>query len=107
VSSAQTQADSIAATGHADAERELATLCADVDRVQKRRDSLVAQLGALKDIVAGFGDEPLLAAQKKPELAEVSDAGRSSGAPVETGDSQHRTRQGAVSGRVVESPLSS
>jgi hypothetical protein len=27
-----------------------------VDRVQTRRDSIVAQLGALRDVVAGFAD---------------------------------------------------
>jgi uncharacterized protein involved in exopolysaccharide biosynthesis len=57
VSSAQTQAASFTASGEAEAERALATLKAEVDRYQKRRDAIVAQLGALRDVVAGFGDD--------------------------------------------------
>ena len=37
--------------------RELATLKAEVDRYTKRRDSVVAQLGSLRDVIAGFGDD--------------------------------------------------
>jgi hypothetical protein len=57
VSSAQTQAASFVAAGQAEAERDLAVLRAEVDRYQKRRDSIVAQLGALRDVISGFGDE--------------------------------------------------
>ena len=45
------------AAGEAEAERQLATLKAEVDRYQKRRDSIVAQLGALRDVISGFGDD--------------------------------------------------
>jgi hypothetical protein len=58
VSSAQTQATTFTAAGQAEAERELASVKAEVDRYQKRRDSIVAQLGALRDVISGFGDEP-------------------------------------------------
>jgi len=34
----------------------IAALKAEVDRVQKRRDAIVAQLGALRDVVASFAD---------------------------------------------------
>ena len=46
------------ASGQAEAERQLSTLNAEVDRLTKRRDSIVAQLGALRDVVAGFADVP-------------------------------------------------
>jgi uncharacterized protein involved in exopolysaccharide biosynthesis len=58
VSTAQTQAATFTAAGQAEAERELAELKAEVDRYQKRRDSIVAQLGALRDVITGFGDDP-------------------------------------------------
>jgi len=58
VTSAQTQANSFIAAGHAETERQLAELRAEVDRYQKRRDSIVAQLGELKDVVGGFGEGP-------------------------------------------------
>ena len=57
MSSAQTQAANFIAAGQAEAERDLAVLRAEVDRYQKRRDSIVAQLGALRDVISGFGDE--------------------------------------------------
>ena len=57
VSSAQTQGANFTAAGQAEAERQLAALKAEVDRYQKRRDSIVAQLGALRDVVSGFGDD--------------------------------------------------
>jgi uncharacterized protein involved in exopolysaccharide biosynthesis len=58
VSSAQTQAKAYTAAGQADAERELAALKTEVDRYTKRRDAIVAQLGALRDVISGFGDSP-------------------------------------------------
>ena len=58
VSSAQTQAATFAAAGLAEAEQELAALKAEVDAYQKRRDSIVGQLGALRDVISGFGDTP-------------------------------------------------
>ena len=57
MASARTQADSITATKHAEAERELADIQAEVERVTKRRDAITAQLGALRDVVAGFGED--------------------------------------------------
>ena len=51
---AQSQADSIGTTRTAEAERELANIQAEVERVSKRRDAITAQLGALRDVVAGF-----------------------------------------------------
>ena len=38
------------------AKRE-AAIKAEVARVSKRRDAIVAQLGALRDVVAGFGTD--------------------------------------------------
>jgi uncharacterized protein involved in exopolysaccharide biosynthesis len=58
VSTAQTQAATFTAAGQAEVERELSDLKAEVDRYQKRRDSIVAQLGALRDVITGFGDDP-------------------------------------------------
>ena len=57
VSAAKKEADSLRSTGHADAEAELAAIKAEVERMSKRRDGIVAQLGALKDVVKGFGEE--------------------------------------------------
>ena len=57
VSAATKQAESIRNTGHADSERELSAIRAEVDRLTKRRDSITAQLGALRDVVAGFTDD--------------------------------------------------
>ena len=58
MSSAQTQATSFISSGQADAERKLAELNAEVDRLTKRRDSIVAQLGALRDVVSTFAEAP-------------------------------------------------
>jgi uncharacterized protein involved in exopolysaccharide biosynthesis len=58
VSTAQTQAATFTAAGQAEVERELSELKAEVDRYQKRRDSIVAQLGALRDVITGFGEDP-------------------------------------------------
>jgi hypothetical protein len=44
--------------GHAEAERDLSAIKAELERVTKRRDGIVAQLAALKDVVAGFGQDP-------------------------------------------------
>ena len=57
MASARTQAESITSTGNADAERELATIRAEVDRMAKRRDAITAQLASLRDVVAGFGED--------------------------------------------------
>ena len=57
VASATTQAESVSASGAADAERELAAVQAEVDRMTKRRDAVAAQLGALRDVVAGFSED--------------------------------------------------
>ena len=56
VASATTQAESIRHR-HAEAERELAAVRAEVDRMTKRRDAVAAQLGALRDVVAGFAED--------------------------------------------------
>jgi vacuolar-type H+-ATPase subunit E/Vma4 len=64
VVSAKKEAESLRSQGHADAERELSAIKAEVERVSKRRDGIVAQLAALKDVVSSFGrdddnhDEP-------------------------------------------------
>ena len=39
------------------ADRELAAVRSEVDRMTKRRDAIVAQLAQLRDVVAGFGTE--------------------------------------------------
>ena len=57
VNAATKQAESIRNSGHADSERELNAIRAEVDRLTKRRDAITAQLGALRDVVAGFGDD--------------------------------------------------
>ena len=65
VTSAQTQAESFVASGQAEAERQLADLHAEVDRITKRRDAIVAQLGALRDVVAGFAERT--SSPRRPE----------------------------------------
>lgn len=57
VASAKKQAESLRSSGHADSERELAAITAEVGRLTKRRDAIAAQLGALRDVVTGFGDD--------------------------------------------------
>lgn len=57
VSAAKKQAESLRNSGHADSERELSAIRAEVDRLAKRRDAITAQLAALRDVVAGFGDD--------------------------------------------------
>ena len=57
MASAKTQAEAISLTGTADAERELAAIRAELDRLTKRRDAVAAQLGALRDVVAGFTED--------------------------------------------------
>ena len=51
------QADALRNSGHADSERELQALQAEVTRLTRRRDSITAQLSALRDVVAGFGND--------------------------------------------------
>ena len=57
VSAAKKQAESLRNSGHADSERELQALRAEVNRLTRRRDSITAQLSALRDVVAGFGND--------------------------------------------------
>ena len=57
MASARTQAESITSAGNAEAERQLATLKTEVDRMSKRRDAITAQLASLRDVVAGFGED--------------------------------------------------
>ena len=57
VSAAKKQADALRNSGHADSERELQALRVEVDRLTRRRDSITAQLTALRDVVAGFGSD--------------------------------------------------
>ena len=55
--SARTQSESISSTSDAEAERELAKIRAEVERLRKRRDGITAQLASLADLVAAFGDD--------------------------------------------------
>ena len=57
VASAHTQADSITSTGTAQADRELAAVKSEIDRLSRRRDSIVAQLASLRDVVEGFTED--------------------------------------------------
>jgi len=57
VASARTQAEAVTASGHAEHERQLAALKAEVDRMTKRREAISAQLGSLREMMAGFGDD--------------------------------------------------
>ena len=57
MASARTQAESITSSGDAEAERQLAAIRAEVDRMTKRRDAIAAQLASLRDVVAGFGED--------------------------------------------------
>ncbi|MCX6397493.1 MAG: hypothetical protein NTV23_13490 [Propionibacteriales bacterium] len=57
VRSAKKEAESLRINGHAASEQALAEIKAEVVRVSKRRDAIVAQLGALKDVVSGFGKD--------------------------------------------------
>ena len=86
VASARTQADAITASGHAEAERELAALKAEVDRMTKRREAIAAQLGSLRDVVAGFGEDDAVSQDSAP-AAEPT--GAESGSP---GAKRRRTR---------------
>ncbi len=45
------------ASARAEAERQLASIRAEVDRITKRRDAITAQLASLRDVVAGFGTD--------------------------------------------------
>ncbi|HEX2894986.1 MAG TPA: hypothetical protein VHO29_13390, partial [Marmoricola sp.] len=47
-------------------QRELAAIKAEVERVSKRRDGIVAQLGALRDVVSSFAQEEETAAGDSP-----------------------------------------
>jgi hypothetical protein len=55
------QADEADGAGHrdraADAERELAAVRADVDRLSKRRDAITAQLASLSEVISGFAKD--------------------------------------------------
>ena len=42
---------------------------AEVGRLTKRRDSIVAQLGALRDVVSSFAESPEPAADEEPTKA--------------------------------------
>jgi F0F1-type ATP synthase membrane subunit b/b' len=57
VNAAKKQAEALRVNGHAESEQALAAIKSEVDRVSKRRDAIVAQLGALKDVVSGFGKD--------------------------------------------------
>ena len=93
VSSAQTQAATFTAAGQAEAERELAVLKAEVDRYQKRRDAIVGQLGALRDVITGFGDEP---SEDRHRHVSCRPLGRD-GSPVRRHDTTQAARGGDVS----------
>ena len=57
MASARTQAEAITASGNAEHERNLSALKAEVDRMTKRREAISAQLGSLREMMAGFGDD--------------------------------------------------
>ncbi|MGA8246552.1 MAG: hypothetical protein WB797_06575, partial [Nocardioides sp.] len=57
VASARTQAEAVTASGNAEQERNLAALRAEVDRMTKRREAISAQLGSLRELMAGFGGD--------------------------------------------------
>ena len=46
---------------------------AEVDRLTKRRDAITAQLGALRDVVAGFADDPAPVPAQKAAPATKGD----------------------------------
>ena len=58
LSTANAEAEELRAAGHADHERRLSDLKLEVDQLSKRRDGIAAQLGALRDVVSGFAEEP-------------------------------------------------
>ncbi|HEX2175179.1 MAG TPA: hypothetical protein VHG70_04655, partial [Nocardioidaceae bacterium] len=94
VATARRQAEQITAHGKADAERSIESMRQQLESLQRRRDGIVAQLSALRDVVAGFASyddedaeqpqrsEP--AAQSVPEqdadstqvMGAVTDSGR-------------------------------
>ena len=57
MASARTQADALTAAGNAEQERNLSALKAEVDRMTKRREAISAQLGSLREMMAGFDDD--------------------------------------------------
>ena len=57
VASARTQAEAVAVSGNAEHERNLSALKAEVDRMTKRREAISAQLGSLREMMAGFGED--------------------------------------------------
>ena len=81
--SAQTQAESFIAAGHAEAERQISALNAEVSKLTKRRDAIVAQLGALRDVAAGFAD---VAAVSEPAVETPAAAFEPPAPEVEVAD---------------------
>lgn len=57
VSAARKQADQIISNATANAERQTAVLGVELQTLQQRRDSIVAQLAQLRDLAATFGGE--------------------------------------------------
>ena len=53
---------------NAEADRELAKVKAEVERMTKRREAIAAQLASLRDVVAGFGENELSIEAKENTL---------------------------------------
>ncbi len=58
VSAAQNQADSIRESSAAAAQKELGDIRTEVEQLTRRRDAISAQLTSLRDVVAGFSEQP-------------------------------------------------
>ena len=85
VTSARTQAEQMATKAQADLDRNTSAARAELDIVQRRRDGIVAQLAALRDLMAGFAGEDESAAEaagqrRQDRKGGGRQAGRSSAA---------------------------
>jgi hypothetical protein len=70
---AQAEADAVRNAGHADSEKELAALRAEVDVLTSKRDGIAGQLGALSNLMSGFGDKAKDEAPKaEPKAAKAA-----------------------------------
>ena len=57
MAAAKAQAEAQISAGHADHQRRLEAIKAEVDQMTRRRDAITAQLGQLRDVIAGFGGD--------------------------------------------------
>ena len=66
MTAARKQAEQIVSNANADAERQTVTARSELETLTKRRDGIVSQLGALRDLVASFGGDSAAGTEEKP-----------------------------------------